>query len=236
MIRNTIILAVMTLMIMQIADAAAIEGTVYDWNLEPVINAKVYANSTPKQAIVAKTGDYSLTLNKGVYEIKAIAPNGDEVAETITVADEGNYTLDLIILPSIDNPEDLFNESDIQVEEDIFGEKNNNYLIVIGIIILMAIITVIAIFFSLSFMKKKEKEVKEEIITLKREIQQKEVDPELAKLVEAIKSAGGRTTQKEIRKQFPSSEAKISLMITELEKKGIVEKIKKGRGNVLVLK
>ena len=45
-----------------------------------------------------------------------------------------------------------------------------------------------------------------------------------------------KTTQKEIRKHFPSSEAKISLVIAELEKKGLVDKIKKGRGNVIVLK
>ena len=32
------------------------------------------------------------------------------------------------------------------------------------------------------------------------------------------------------------SEAKISLMIAELEHKGLVEKIKKGRGNIVVLK
>ena len=47
---------------------------------------------------------------------------------------------------------------------------------------------------------------------------------------------GGRTTQKGIRKQIQLSEAKISLMIAELEHKGIIEKIKKGRGNIIILK
>ena len=234
--KNILLMVLTALIILQTADAATIEGTVYDWNLEPVINAKVNANSTPKQIIIAKTGEYSLTLNEGFYEIKATAPNGDEIAETITVADEGEYNLDLIILPSIEDPEDIFNESEIQVEDDIFQENNTNYALITGVIAVMIIMTVAAIFFLFSFMKKREKEVKEEIITLKKEMQQKEVDPELAKLVEAIKNAGGRTTQKELRKQFPSSEAKISLMITELEKKGLIDKIKKGRGNVLVLK
>lgn len=42
------------------------------------------------------------------------------------------------------------------------------------------------------------------------------------------------TTQKEIREQFPYiSEAKISLMISELEHDGHVRKIKKGRGNIV---
>ena len=44
---------------------------------------------------------------------------------------------------------------------------------------------------------------------------------------------GGRTTQKEICKELPYSEAKISLMITELEQKQMVKRIKKGRGNII---
>ena len=51
-----------------------------------------------------------------------------------------------------------------------------------------------------------------------------------------IKEKGGRVTQKDIRKRFPSSEAKISLLISELEHKGKLEKIKKGRGNIIILK
>lgn len=45
-----------------------------------------------------------------------------------------------------------------------------------------------------------------------------------------------RVTQKEIRKQIPLSEAKVSLIITEMETKGLVQKIKKGRGNIIVWK
>ena len=43
-------------------------------------------------------------------------------------------------------------------------------------------------------------------------------------------------TQKEIRKNIPYSEAKVSLWITELESDGKIKKIKKGRGNVIALK
>ena len=51
-----------------------------------------------------------------------------------------------------------------------------------------------------------------------------------------LKEEGGRATQKAKRKEIQLSEAKISLMIEELEHKGIVEKIKKGRGNIIILK
>jgi uncharacterized membrane protein len=43
-----------------------------------------------------------------------------------------------------------------------------------------------------------------------------------------------RTTQKDIRKAIPLSEAKISLILTDLESQGKIRKIKKGRGNVLI--
>ena len=40
---------------------------------------------------------------------------------------------------------------------------------------------------------------------------------------------------KDIRKAFGLSEAKASLIITELEHKNLVKRIKKGRGNVIIL-
>ena len=61
-------------------------------------------------------------------------------------------------------------------------------------------------------------------------------DADIAKLIEFLKKEGGRTTQKDIRNEIPLSEAKISLMISELEHKGIIDKVKKGRGNIILLK
>ena len=75
------------------------------------------------------------------------------------------------------------------------------------------------------------KEVKEEVSKTSK------IEDFLSKdVIKFIKEEGGRVTQKDIRKKFPYSEAKISLIITELEKDNIVERIKKGRGNVIVLK
>ena len=73
--------------------------------------------------------------------------------------------------------------------------------------------------------------------TPKTEIKEKEPErTDLDNLIKIIKDNGGRITQKELRKHFPLSEAKVSLMITELESKGKIEKIKKGRGNIIILK
>ena len=55
--------------------------------------------------------------------------------------------------------------------------------------------------------------------------------------LEIIKKHDGRLTQKELRKEMMYlSEAKVSLIVTELEHKEKIEKIKKGRGNILILK
>ena len=52
-----------------------------------------------------------------------------------------------------------------------------------------------------------------------------------------IKKHDGRLSQKELRKEMRHlSEAKVSLILTELEHKGKIERIKKGRGKVVILK
>ena len=61
-----------------------------------------------------------------------------------------------------------------------------------------------------------------------------ELSGELKKVVSVLKKNGGRMTQKDIRQEFPLSEGKVSLMITELESMGVVKRIKSGRTNVVV--
>lgn len=54
-------------------------------------------------------------------------------------------------------------------------------------------------------------------------------------VVAIMEKQGGRITQLDLRKQLPYSEAKVSLIVSDLESRGLVKKIKKGRGNVLIL-
>ncbi len=58
---------------------------------------------------------------------------------------------------------------------------------------------------------------------------------DLEPLIQFIREHDGRVVQANIVKHFPLSEAKISLMLTELESMGKIKKIKKGRGNVIIL-
>jgi uncharacterized membrane protein len=61
-----------------------------------------------------------------------------------------------------------------------------------------------------------------------------ELSSDLQGVLKVLDKNGGRMTQKELRKNFELSEANISLMITELESLGLVKRIKKGRGNIII--
>ena len=77
---------------------------------------------------------------------------------------------------------------------------------------------------------------KTEAIAPQKEEQTKKLPANLRDVVRILKRNEGRMTQKDLRKEIPLSEANVSLMLTELEHLGIVKRIKKGRGNILILK
>ena len=56
---------------------------------------------------------------------------------------------------------------------------------------------------------------------------------DLKELLELIRNSGNRITQREIRKKSPYSESKVSLMLSDLEERGLIEKFKRGRGNII---
>lgn len=56
---------------------------------------------------------------------------------------------------------------------------------------------------------------------------------DLKEIMDIIRANGNRITQRELRKKSPYSESKVSLMLSDLEERGLVEKFKKGRGNII---
>lgn len=219
--RKNITLLFLLVLAVDIVSAATLHGTIYDMDLNPTSGIIVHVNSTPQQRFLSKDGTYSFELSPADYRITADY-GFYHAEENISVRNEGTFVYDLFLFPELD--EDLLDE-DVDVGDSYF-EVSWAWLPAVVIIIVLAII-----FYITLRLKKPEKKAKPE----EKSKERKEEKDELVKVVEFIKKSGSRATQKEIRKEFPLSEAKISLMIAELEDKGIVRKIKKGRGNIIIL-
>lgn len=221
------------LILAESVSAALIHGSVYDISLDKMVDVRLEIDTTPKQTYVSKDGDYEFSVPVGEYTIKASYYRGSfleaSVEEQVSVQDEGTYVLDLILFPNLDEESQLIDESDDIDPGVVLDEKDYTLYFWIGAVILLLII-----FYLIKKRKKpvKKEEEKEEPEEAK---EPKETKADLDKLIDIIKQEGGRATQKEIRKHFPLSEAKMSLMIAELEHKGVVKKIKKGRGNIIIL-
>jgi len=214
---------VVLLLMVPSALGVTIHGTVYDFGLNKLSNAIVEINSTPRQQIVAGNGTYSFMVAPGTYALKAIHKKSDsDIVENITAVSEGDYVLDLILLPSFDKDAALLESApDLPPIEDVIQDTPvTNWLLWIIVFVVLAYLVY----------KVSRKPIVEKI----KEVKEVPVADELHKVLEFIEKEGGRTTQKDIRKMFPYSEAKISLMIDELEAKGLVKKVKKGRGNLIL--
>ncbi|MBW2997311.1 hypothetical protein KY349_03150 [Candidatus Woesearchaeota archaeon] len=247
-----LILAVfMLLVVAGIAHAATLHGKIYDIELNELNNVVVEVDSEPKQRYVSKDGAYSFELNPGDYVVTA-SYMPDELheymtAENVLIKEEGDFVYDLFLFPDFDvEVEELLQEEDVfDVGETVVDENGKISGVTIAIIAIAVIVFLLVIYFIVGRRKKQEEKAElKEIDKAKKQIKQQPkkvvseevADTDLQKVIDVIKKEGGRTTQKELRKQIPLSEAKISLMISELEHKKIIQKVKKGRGNVLILK
>ena len=242
----------------QAAGTATIHGAVYEWyTFQPMENAIIEVNSTPPQSIVARYGLYSFNLASGNYLITAKYYQNNTLTsfaeETITITDDGDYVLDLLLFPAYSD--ELVNETELsEITEDfdeetiaIQDDKNSGYIYLLAIILIFAIVR-----FSIYAYKKQSSEKgniseesvvampeKEYIDTPEEPEQNVEIKTtaslpsDLLEIMDIIKANDGRITQKELRSKLKYSEAKVSLMVSDLEQRGLIEKFKKGRGNII---
>ncbi|MBI2549486.1 hypothetical protein HYW21_09145 [Candidatus Woesearchaeota archaeon] len=235
--------------------AATIYGTIYDIGFEEFKNVIVEINTTPKQYFVSKTGNYSFNVPEGSYTLEGSYILGNETLasheESIVVEGDGEYVLDMILFIDIDVGKDI--EQDNETIDFTLDPNDNtkpqpfvSRSFLLGI---MIFIVVGGLGYGLfRFLKKPLHETEGTEKETDVELQQKNARTDISKVIETvelpddakevlkiIKEKEGRVTQKEIRKEIPLSEAKISLILTELEQRGFVRKIKKGRGNIVIL-
>ena len=209
--KKYVLLFLLVLMIEPVS-AAILHGTIYDSNLNEMDKVVVEINSEPPQNFISKEGQYSFVLDTGNYILRASydAGIGEKwyLEKNISIQRNGYFVVDLLFDEEMKNP----------------GKDPFTIFYIVGLIL-------VVLAAGLFFILRRKPIEKEEPVS--KEIQA--ADDSLAQLIKIIKKEGGRTTQKDIRKELPLSEAKVSLMITELEEKGIVKKIKKGRGNIILL-
>ncbi len=133
---------------------------------------------------------------------------------------KAEYFLDGVLVGSTEEDIKIIDNNDyiIDLVFDFNGEDFSYFWFALMLILFFVVVFLI-------FWKKKPKEVKEE-----------KNDEDVKKVLEFIKKRDGRVTQKEIRKELLFSESKTSLILTELEHNGKVDRIKKGRANFVILK
>jgi uncharacterized membrane protein len=230
------------------AQAAKVYGTIYEWSdfEKPLKNTivELVDNSTRVQVNVSTTGLYSFDkLSSGNYTIKAkyfrnnILEYAGEERLLITGADESeDFNIDLLLFPPMDSEYEYL--GDINLTSDLdkkSGDNLNNYIIIILILTVSALIIL--------YRAKKKQPVSNERILHEPlaqspqniiETKKMELPEDLGNIYDTILKMGGRTTQKELRKKSAFSEAKVSLMLDDLENRGLIKKIKKGRSNIII--
>ncbi len=229
--KQQILFAIMFILMLSTVSAATVHGTIYDLSLNKIKNIIVEVNSVPEQKVVSTDGTYSFDLPKGEYNITAKTINNKEIVqESIEIKEEGTFNIDLFVFPELEDKE-LAEILDLDIEAIDLKENQVQVYILVGIGLIFIISFIF--YFSKRLKSKIKKEPGREESEKEAQVKIKELPD---KVLEIIKNSDGRITQKELRKKFPFSEAKISLVISELEAKGKIEKIKKGRGNILILK
>lgn len=228
------VLLLFSLVLAPAVSGAIIHGSVYDLELNTLSQAVIEVNTVPRQVMVSKNGTYAFTVSPGQYIITARqARLGLLTQENITVKQEGSYVLDLLLFPDLDAEEELLNETlDVDEYEEPTIEQAGIGRIVIG----LAILAVLAVFGWHYFNRRKPEGKDAREAPAEKPAEEKKVaKADLAEILAFVRNEGGRTTQKDLRRAIPYSEAKISLMIAELESQGKLKKIKKGRGNIIIL-
>jgi uncharacterized membrane protein len=239
--------------------AASIHGDIYSVTLDKELNARIEINTLPKQVLISKDGSYRFNVPVGNYTLTTISRDGFSKEGISVIDNEGDYVIDIVLEPTIYNSEANFseitnitNDSDIGqyiVEQQVNTRYPWTLIIILFLASLSIIYTIWKMYRRQDVMKRKSQKRSISQIRLQREAkiipdnknheektssQLNVFSDEYSKNALSIIKKEKRITQKDLRRQIPLSEGKISLILTHLEYDGKIRKIKKGRGNILI--
>ena len=240
--------------------AATIEGVVYDFALIRVDQAIVEISSNPLQRMVAVDGRYSFEVAPGNFTLKAEEVRNQMVSanasQVLFIPSEGHFNLDLILSPIIEMSDDPIEEVDLEglfPKDQSFNQSKADFpWSDKGLLSLALILAIAAGFWEWRRRQRKgmankppsqesAPSISDQHFTSDQPLSSSINNngsvkrPDLQELIQVLTKEDGRATQRDLRRQLPFSEAKVSLMLTELEHDGVVKKIRKGRGNIIIL-
>ncbi len=238
--KKPLLFLIMAILFFPIALSATLEGTIYDLSLEMTEDVRISIDTTPSQLIISKDSTYSFNIPIGDYILIAEQYNGETIIasskESINIQDDGTYVLDIILFPTFEEMQDESEFIDSSADE-LIDAPDYSFLLIMGLLIFLFYIIWRKLnqnfWKKVSIQKTTRKPVKKAMAKVEKA--PPILPPDLLKLYAFIQKHK-RTTQKEIRKVIPLSEAKISLMIADLEARNLIKKVKKGRGNIIILK
>lgn len=179
---------------------ATVHGTIYDlWTFTPLENVvvEVYSDSILQRQIVALDGTYSLSLQPGSYTIMAKHYSGttliSDAQENITLRENDNITLDLIMFPAFEEDE-LPENYDILPEEEE-AEARSMWL-ALGVVLVLVTAGAIAFYYRKILPKKR---LPAEEIRVPPSARVVGLPEDLNEVLNVIRASGGRINQVELR-------------------------------------
>jgi uncharacterized membrane protein len=235
-----LLIFILLMSLITVTQAASVNGTLYDWSdfEKPLKNViiEVLENSTKINYKVSLDGTYSFPLSPGNYTIRAkyyrnniLELTGEDNVQIEKVDEIRN--IDIILFP----PTNLEDEYLVDVNlTDAMDIKQGNSLPIYAFIAIISIICSILLFYWIKKKNTKAEEPKPKTLKPQTVAAEKELPDDLKELYDLVMKTGGRTTQKDLRKKMTCSEAKVSLMLDDLDNRGFIKKIKKGRSNIIL--
>jgi len=213
------------LLVLPCVSAAMLHGTIYTPDLQVANDVLVTLDSQPVQRLLSTDGTYAFEVPPGNYTLTATYPHGvgnATTTERVGIAQDGTFVFDLFLFPDIAD-ERIGQQLDQDLADQPFNPQPFPWFQLFLLLLLLALG-----FSGIRVMRGKRGS--------KEGSDGREAREQGEELLVIIRREGGRITQKELRKRLPLSEAKVSLLVNELVARGRLEKLKKGRGNILVLK
>ena len=257
LLRYLLLLLLVLVTISSSVFATTLRGSLYDENLSEVddVFVVVYKDLEPVQRQVAQDGTYEFILTSGTHLVTARTLREEPMLGAkveITIDTEGAFVSDLILEEMTEEEfEEIIQRRKNETAQNSAVEDSSfiNYLNTTWVASALFLVVIVFTMFFLvrkyrNKVEKKKYSPKEENSEFSEASKEADLagnddldfndqDDESNKVLDLIKREK-RITQKDIRNKFDLSEAKISLIITDLQNKGYVRRVKKGRGNVIV--